>query len=377
MNTLPVLVGCYTDNNTSQGLYRFQLNVITGEMTDLALYVEATNPSFTCSTNNGCYLSSEVQASDSPSLRFVSHSEPNIPVPKTPLPNAVIAGDHPCHITISPDQRLAITSQYSSGSFNLFTLAQTGHVEASVLTLKHQGCGPNKDRQTQAHAHQAVFLKHSRQFATVDLGSDEICLYQYPEFQPFNETSVTCTHKIKAPAGSGPRHLVFNHNEDHCYVVCELSETVLVLSRNVLSRNELLRNGQPREEQQHEMNVAQEVNWEIVQEVDILPGEEKGEAAAAIKLSPDGRFIYVSGRHQSKISGFSIDDKTKQLTYIDSISTYGHFPRDFSITPDGQWLIAANQHSNNIISYTRDRATGKLNATGFELKLDAPVCLAL
>ncbi len=351
MNRLPVLVGCYTDNNTSQGLYRFQLNVVTGEMTDLALYVEATNPSFTCSTNNGCYLSSEVQASDSPSLRFVPHSKSDTPIAKNSRPNAVIPGDHPCHIAISPDQRLAITSQYSSGSFNLFTLTPTGHVEESVLTLKHQGSGPNKERQTQAHAHQAVFLKHSRQFATVDLGSDEICLYQYPESQPFNETSITCTHKIKAPAGSGPRHLVFSHNEEHCYVVCELSETVLVLSK--------------------------EQNWEIVQEIDVLPNEEKGEAAAAIKLSPDGRFLYVSGRHQSKLSYFAINEETRKLTHIGSISTFGHFPRDFSITPDGQWLVAANQHSNNIISYARDLETGKLIATGFELKIDAPVCIAI
>ncbi|MDN3681322.1 lactonase family protein [Vibrio tapetis subsp. quintayensis] len=357
MNRLPVLVGCYTDNNTSQGLYRFQLNVITGEMTDLTLYVEATNPSFTCSTSHGCYLSSEVQASDSPSLRFVPHSESDIPVPKNQRPNAVISGNHPCHITISPDQRLAITSQYSSGSFNIFTLHQSGHVEASVVTLQHHGSGPNKERQTQAHAHQAVFLKHSHQFATVDLGSDEICLYQYSESQPFDKTSVICTHKINAPAGSGPRHLVFSHNEDYCYVVCELSETVLVLER--------------------EINVAQEVSWKVIQQVDILPEEEKGEAAAAIKLSPDGQFIYVSGRHQSKISWFSIDAQTRTLTYVDSIPTHGHFPRDFSITPDGQWLIAANQHSNNIISYARDLESGKLNATGFELKIDAPVCVAL
>ncbi|MFA0071520.1 beta-propeller fold lactonase family protein, partial [Vibrio breoganii] len=86
---------------------------------------------------------------------------------------------------------------------------------------------------------------------------------------------------IKAPAGNGPRHLVFNKIEDRAYVVCELSETILILKKTLGI-------------------------WNIVEEVDALPDMEKGEAVAAVKLSPDEQFLYVSCRHQSRISSFNV-----------------------------------------------------------------------
>ncbi|MCW1889954.1 lactonase family protein [Vibrio chagasii] len=34
-----------------------------------------------------------------------------------------MSSDHPCHVTIDPKWRFAITSQYSSGSFDIFSLS--------------------------------------------------------------------------------------------------------------------------------------------------------------------------------------------------------------------------------------------------------------
>ncbi|MFS1427248.1 lactonase family protein, partial [Vibrio splendidus] len=249
---------------------------------------------------------------------------------------------------IDPHNKFAITSQYSSGTFDIFSLSINGNIDKRLKTIKMVGSGPNRERQTSPHAHQCLFLQNSPQFVTVDLGTDRINFYCFDEEQ--EEFLDEPMQSIKAPAGNGTRHLIFNKAEDKAYVICELSETILILEKSLGI-------------------------WNIVDEVDALPNMEKGEAAAAIKLSPDEQFLYVSCRHQSRISSFSVDSEAQKLTFIDSYDTEGKFPRDFHITDDGKWLIAANQHSNNITSFKRSIEDGSLTYTGYSLDLDAPVCV--
>ncbi len=344
MRTLPLTIGCYTeDPNGSQGVYQTQLDLETGKLHSPQLIEKCTNPSFVVSTKLGIYTASEVDQQSQPQLFHISETGSNVP-----SNSASISGDHPCHISIDPNHKFAITSQYSSGTFDIFSLNINGNIDRKVKTLKMSGSGPNQDRQTGPHAHQCLFLMHSPQFVTVDLGADRINFYCFDEEQEdFLEEPM---QSIEVPAGNGPRHMVFNKAEDKAYVVCELSETILMLEKTV-------------------------GRWHIVEEIDALPNAEKGEAAAAIKLSPDEEYLYVSCRHQSKISHFKLDPITYKPAFIDSYETQGSFPRDFHITNDGEWLIAANQHSNNITSFKRNPLDGSLTYSGHALEVGSPVCI--
>ncbi|MEZ9517560.1 lactonase family protein [Vibrio splendidus] len=344
MKTLPLTIACYTDTpSKSQGVYQTQLELETGKLLPLELIAECHNPSFVTATKSGIYTASEVEQKKQPQLIHI----PNVDSQITSN-TGQISGDHPCHVAIDPHNKFAITSQYSSGTFDIFSLSINGNIDKRLKTIKMVGSGPNKERQTSPHAHQCVFLQNSPQFVTVDLGTDRINFYCFDEEQ--EEFLDEPMQSIKAPAGNGPRHLVFNKIEDRAYVVCELSETILILKKTLGI-------------------------WNIVEEVDALPDMEKGEAVAAVKLSPDEQFLYVSCRHQSRISSFNVDSETQKLAFIDSYDTEGKFPRDFHITDDGQWLVAANQHSNNITSFKRNIEDGTLIYTGYSLDLDAPVCV--
>ncbi|MFS1488387.1 lactonase family protein [Vibrio splendidus] len=344
MKTLLLTIGCYTDTpSKSQGVYQTQLELETGKLLPLELIAECHNPSFVTATKSGIYTASEVEQKKQPQLIHI----PNVDSQITSN-TGQISGDHPCHVAIDPHNKFAITSQYSSGTFDIFSLSINGNIDKRLKTIKMVGSGPNKERQTSPHAHQCVFLQNSPQFVTVDLGIDRINFYCFDEEQ--EEFLDEPMQSIKAPAGNGPRHLVFNKIEDRAYVVCELSETILILKKTLGI-------------------------WNIVEEVDALPDMEKGEAVAAVKLSPDEQFLYVSCRHQSRISSFNVDSETQKLAFIDSYDTEGKFPRDFHITDDGQWLVAANQHSNNITSFKRNIEDGTLIYTGYSLDLDAPVCV--
>ncbi|MEZ8320379.1 lactonase family protein [Vibrio splendidus] len=344
MKTLPLTIGCYTDTpSKSQGVYQTQLDLETGKLLPLELIAECHNPSFITATKSGIYTASEVEQKKLPKLIHIPNVDSQIA-----SNTGLISGEHPCHVAIDPHNKFAITSQYSSGTFDIFSLSINGNIDKRLKTIKMVGSGPNKERQTSPHAHQCLFLQNSPQFVTVDLGTDRINFYCFDEEQ--EEFLDEPMQSIKAPAGNGTRHLIFNKAEDKAYVICELSETILILEKSLGI-------------------------WNIVDEVDALPNMEKGEAAAAIKLSPDEQFLYASCRHQSRISSFSVDSETQKLTFIDSYDVEGKFPRDFHITDNGQWLVAANQHSNNITSFKRNIEDGSLTYTGYSLDLDAPVCV--
>ena len=344
MKTLPLTIGCYTDTpSKSQGVYQTQLDLETGKLLPLELIAECHNPSFITATKSGIYTASEVEQKKLPKLIHIPNVDSQIA-----SNTGLISGDHPCHVAIDPHNKFAITSQYSSGTFDIFSLSINGNIDKRLKTIKMVGSGPNKERQTSPHAHQCLFLQNSPQFVTVDLGTDRINFYCFDEEQ--EEFLDEPMQSIKAPAGNGTRHLIFNKAEDKAYVIGELSETILILEKSLGI-------------------------WNIVDEVDALPNMEKGEAAAAIKLSPDEQFLYVSCRHQSRISSFSVDSEAQKLTFIDSYDVEGKFPRDFHITDNGQWLVAANQHSNNITSFKRNFEDGSLTYTGYSLDLDAPVCV--
>lgn len=348
MNTLSLIIGCYTDppsQSQSQGLYQIQFDLSSGNLTGPELILPCRNPSFVISTDAGCYFISEVDQQAEPHLHFLSHAAQET---GKAAQSVAVSGDHPCHIAMDHENKFIITSQYSSGSFDVFSLNSDGRIDKKITSLFSSGSGPNAERQAGPHAHQCQFMKSVSRFVTVDLGSDSISFYGYDSTQGVFQNKPEQT--VKAPAGSGPRHLTFNQDETAAYVICELSETILVLEKS-------------------------EAGWGITQEVAALPNEEKGEATAAIKLSPDGKFLYVSCRHQSKISCFANNQDSNKIEYQSCVSTEGDFPRDFMITPDGKWLVAANQHSHNLTTFQRNLETGELTFSGVSVEVGAPVCV--
>ncbi|KOO14880.1 6-phosphogluconolactonase [Vibrio xuii] len=331
---LRFLVGTYTDSpSQSRGIAQVGLNQQTGELIRLDDYYPLRNPSYLIQSQQLTYSFSEVAQQDGAQLVCLDGQHAHA------LP---IAGDYPCHLAISADKKYLAVANYGSGNVSIYLLDSQGIPLRSLADLFEGGQGPNRDRQQSPHAHQVVFQQTEPVLVSVDLGSDAIRFYQTE-----NDT-FTLVQQLAMPAGCGPRHLVFNRAEDKAYVVCELSETLVVLRKT-------------------------SQGWQVQQQLDLLPGADKGEAASAIKLSDDERFIYVSCRHQNAVSCFDVSGN--EATWISMTDAGGLFPRDFTITSCGEWVIVANQHSNNLVSYRRSEITGSLEASGYQCQIDTPVCL--
>ena len=89
------------------------------------------------------------------------------------------------------------------------------------------------------------------------------------------------------------------------------------------------------------------------------PGYEGGSAAADIRITPNGRFAYVSNRDTAKraggkqrdtLAGVAIDAKSGKMKVIGHYPTAA-FPRSFCIDLKGRFVFAAGQRDASLVAY--------------------------
>jgi 6-phosphogluconolactonase len=85
-----------------------------------------------------------------------------------------------------------------------------------------------------------------------------------------------------------------------------------------------------------------------------------GNHCSEIKVSPNGRWLYVANRGQDSSALFSIDASTGDLTSMGNIPTKGKTPHHFAFDPSGEFLAVANQDSDAIGIFAANGITGVL-----------------
>ena len=349
-----LFVGSYTQTISEEltgrgrGLYCFDFNNQTGELSLLHTTAE-TNPTYLCLSSDQRTLFSlqELAQQDHPMASAYRIEDDSA---LTLLNQQPIPGGHPCHIALSENNCYAVVSCYGTGHVVCYPVAEDHTLSPLAASIQHAGSSTNPLRQESPHPHQATFDPHTQQWLVCDLGIDKVMHYQINEastsvvFTPAGHTSL--------PSGSGPRHLAFHPRGQYCLVLNELTATVSVCHRE---------------------------SGQVLGTYPTLPGDYMGQPhAAAIRISPDGRFVYTS--HRSDFNAIAIsafDEASATLTLLAHTSTQGRTPRDFLLSPNGHWLIAANQDSDNLVVFRRNPTTGLLTPASENTQASTPVCLSI
>lgn len=339
---LSLLVSGYTSNDESTGVYKATLNTQDGYLNLIPTSIKLANPSYFHLFKETITIISEVNQDQFPSIEQHALSNNH----SRYLSKFDLTGDAPCYVAINQKHHLVTTAQYGSGHIDVFQCNESFIITSKEQTIDSQLLGHSHSL---SHAHQAFILDHSKTLVSVDLGHDKVVFYPYDTNSAL--FSIDNRQEIPLPHSSGPRHIVFNQNEDIALVLCEISEQLVTLKKN----ND---------------------KWEISHSQAAFPNTPNGQAGGAIKLSSDEKFVYLTGRRQNIISYFSFNNQTSDLKYLDSIDCGGDFPRDFAISPCGKWLVVTNQNSGNIASFKRNPSTGELTQTGQSILMTAPVCVA-
>jgi 6-phosphogluconolactonase len=350
-----VYVGTYTQKG-SKGIYRFELDLPTGKLTNRALAAESPNPSFLAidPSQRYVYAVNEVSKFDGKNSGAVSAFAID---PKTGdlklLNQQSSKGPGPCYVVVDAAGKHVLAANYGGGSACVLPIEADGKLGKATGFVQHQGSGADPRRQKEPHAH-SINLDAGNRFAFVaDLGLDKVLVYR---FDPAKGTITPNDPPAASVApGSGPRHFAFHPNGRNAYVINEMKNTVTAFSYNP------------------EHGVLKEL-----QTVPTLPKDFKGTSSTAeVVVHPSGKFLYGSNRGHNSIVIFSIDPKSGELTTVGHQTSQIKTPRNFAIDPTGTYLLVANQDGDSIVVFRIDPKTGELKPTGNVAEVPVPVCLRM
>ena len=118
-------------------------------------------------------------------------------------------------------------------------------------------------------------------------------------------------------------------------------------------------------------------DFEIKQTLSTIPDDFKDfTKAAAIRLSPDGKYVYASNRGHESIAIFKIG-RGGRLARTAIVSSKGVSPRDFEFLKDKKHLVMTNENTDNAIIYEWNAKDGSIAPTKWELRIKHPLNVIL
>lgn len=243
-----------------------------------------------------------------------------------------VDGADPTHLTLLGG--LLHTANYSSGSVSSLPLREDGTLVGTAAVLRHQGSGPNAERQEGPHAHAVLPDPTGRWLLSVDLGTDSVRVCR-----PGTATHPPEVHREEAlRPGSGPRHLAFAPDGHRAYVINELDSTVTTC------------------------------DWEPeagrltpLAQTRVLPAdapEADGNYPSGLVIAPDGRFAWAANRGADRVAVLDLRERDGVPRLVTTVPCGGHWPRGLALDPSGRRLYVANERSGDVTWFDLDPGDG-------------------
>ena len=303
-----IYAGTYAENG-SEGMYAFDFD--EGRLSPARLFCPTRNSKYLTVTERGIIAVCDFDERSGAAL---------VSFQGELLSEAAFEDCTSCFVTAEDDA--IYTANYHEGTVSRLSLkGRTLQYQDTVAIRKKAGC------------HQALRWK-DRVLAPC-LFLDEVRLF---------DCDMNPAGAISFPAGTGPRHGAFSKDGTRLYLVSELSNELFVISTG---------------------------DWTILSSVSVLPGGTTHKKdTAAIRLSEDGRHLYVSTRTMDLLSVVELEGDRPSL--IQTIPCGVQHPRDFILV--GDWLLVANRFSRSVVSFARND-DGTIGEKGDEIEIPGVVCL--
>ncbi len=284
-----VFVGTYTDGK-SKGIYRCELDLKTGKLTNPHVAAELRSPSFLAIHPSHRFLYAVNESGSGKNKGAVSALalDPASGTLKF-LNERPSRGAGPCHINVDKTGKNALIANYGGGSAAVLPIGTDGKLAPISCFVQHKGSSVDKARQEAPHAH-SVNLDKANRFAFVcDLGLDKVMIYRFDADQ--GTITPNDPAYLMLDPGSGPRHFAFHPDGKSAYVDGEMAMTITACdydaAKGALTKRQTLST--------------------------LPPGaDRKGASTAETVVHPSGKFVYVSNRGHNTIAIFTIDPADAQ-----------------------------------------------------------------
>lgn len=347
-----------------KGIYLFEADLESGELSLLKLAAETTSPSWLGLHPSGRYLYSVNEVSDydgnsgSVSAFAVNRSNGDL----RPLNVVSSHGAGPTHLSIDASGRYVFVANYYGGSIAVLPVQPNGslgqavdvHQDHGSLGSIHATDAPPGSFAISGHdaphAHMIQADPDNRFVLQTDLGQDRI--YVYKLHSDTGKLTPAATPFISLPSGDGPRHFAFHPNGRWMYSIQEEASTLVFYHYNSSIGA---------------LSAQQTVSA-------LPPGFTGTNFCSEVLISKDGRFLYAANRLHNSIAVFAIGADGR-LIRLGEAMTEGDYPNHIAIAPGGRTLYVCNQRSDQITSFRVDKNTGQIAFTGRYQHLGTPMCL--
>jgi 6-phosphogluconolactonase len=351
-----VYFGTYTRKDKSQGIYRSELDMETGKLSEPVLAVETKSPSFLCvhPTYKYVYAVGEYGAEGGKPAGGVSAFAVDEKTGDLKLLNSQSSGGAgPCHVTIDSAGKNVLVANYGGGSCGVLPIQADGSLGPMSGFQQHVGTSYDPKRQGTPKGH-SINLDPANRFAfCADLALDKVFIYKFdgekgtitPNDPAFGETAKR----------AGPRHFAFHPSGKFAYAIGEIDCTMTVFAYD-----------------------SQKGSLTKIQSISTLPDGVSVEprfSTAEVVCHPSGKFVYGSNRTQDSIVAYQVDPTTGKLSLVGHQSEGVKTPRNFNVDPQGKYAVVANQAGDDVIVFAINQETGALEKKVSSISIGSPVCV--
>lgn len=354
--SVPLLIGTYTGGQ-SKGIYLYRFDARSGHIEPRPVQVmPSENPSWlTLSADHRLLyaVNENGEGQRDPVGRVSAYRLDPASGRMRAINRTSSLGAEPTHASLSKDGRYLFVANYAvsadpGGTLAVLPVGKGGALAPATQIKTYRASMVNPERQASPHVHSVVSSPDGRFVFVQDLGGDRIYAYRYDRARAeLPLTALADRPFVELPAGSGPRHLTFTPDGRHAYATLEMAGQVAVFDHA-------------------------EGCLTLRQTVRLAPEGFSGKVgAAAVHVSPDGRFLSVTDRGtDNQIISFAIAPDDGSLHLVDRRPVEGTEPREFAFSPDGRFVLIANQRSHGIKVFRRDPASGAIGKEVQTLAVD-------
>jgi len=337
-----VYVGTYT-NGTSKGIHIYDADVPEG-LLYLRKVVPVNNSSYVCVSRNQKFLYS---IADEGVEVFEILPDGDL----KPINQIDIDGMRGCHLSTDLEGKYLYVAGFHDGKVTVIHTHQDGHLGTLMDGVFHRGQGAINERSYRPHVCCVRVTPDNQFLCAVDSGIDQVVLYTINS----RTSKLQQIDTLRMGREAGPKSIHFSRDGKYAYVLCEITNVVRVYSYHVENKYPV---------------------FELLEEQSTLSDErDPHDAAAALRVSYDGNYVFCSTDGDNSVAMFKVDHKTGHLERQFSLPTAGDYPKDIALFPDQQHIAVVNNGSNTITTFRVDYAKKVLVMKGRPQELDKPNCI--
>lgn len=271
------------------------------------------------------------------------------PVNPVLLSSVTPGSQGPCFIALTNDGKYLVGCSYFEGNIEVFPVNPDGSLSERCFEYRFTATGtaslPGLVDQAVPRSHCVLPVTGSSLMLVTDYSGDSLVCFAINEKGIMENIS-----SVPFPRGDAPRHLARHPvRDDLVYMVTEFTSIV------------------------YPIRVDRETGGlTVLKGVHTLSGE-KASFSSAIKLSPDGKFVYIPNRNNKNIAILSLHDNYERLEHAGVIPDAG-FVRDVEFAPSADYLVTGDQDRNKIILYGVNKENGMCERLGCEIFAETPAC---